>query len=51
MKAWWANSASPDDAEVAAVSRIRKSSLIAEHCPVYRTLECGPTSGPVSQML
>jgi hypothetical protein len=29
MKAYWANSASPDDAEGAAVSRIRKSSLIA----------------------
>ena len=42
MKAWWASSQVPTTRRAAAVSPIRKSSLIAEHCPLYRTLECGP---------
>ena len=42
MKAWWAYSQVPTTRRAAAVFPIRKSSLIAEHCPLYRTPEGGP---------
>jgi hypothetical protein len=41
MKAW-TYSQVPTTRRAAAVSPIRKSSLIAEHCPLYRTPEYGP---------
>ena len=41
MKAW-ACSQVPTTRRAAAVSPIRKSSLIAEHCLLYRTPERGP---------